>query len=75
MISGPSTWCSHYPDGRGKHQSPIDLREEDVKFDEKLLNNPLIMHHDPSQAQQLINNGLQIQLTYNSQGSGWKHIF
>nr|ANJ65961.1 carbonic anhydrase [Hydroides elegans] len=67
--NGPHTWNEVAPAGKGKRQSPIDIKPAECQFDPALNNPKLNWKYTPHNAQQLINNGASAQITYESSGS------
>lgn len=71
-LSGPDHWDEMHLVAKKIHikQSPINIVPSEAVFEEKLQRKPLEVVYDASQAQQLINNGHSIQVTYDCEGSG-----
>lgn len=53
--NGPKTWHHSFPIAQGDHQSPINIKTSEAKFDPTLK--PLSIRYDPSTANVILNNG------------------
>ena len=62
--SGPSEWGKRFPKAlNGKHQSPIDIKTNACKYDERLAKNPLTFTYDKECFHELKNTGHSFQVS------------
>lgn len=66
-VNGPATWQCVAPAARGLHQSPVNIKANDVIYDADLSKRPLSIHYDPSSCKTLINNGHSLQAVVDAQ--------
>ena len=68
MCLGPATWCKDFPIANGKRQSPIDIVSENVTFDMKLANAPLVINYKTESKLEASNTGksMKVQATQQS---------
>jgi len=67
--NGPATWPNNIPAAGGKMQSPIDIITKDAVYDAELHDKPLVMGHSADSADEIINTGASVQITYDCAGS------
>lgn len=62
FILGPEKWADNFPIANGPRQSPIDIVPGEASFDGALK--PLSLKYDPSNSQEILNNGHSFQVTF-----------
>ncbi|XP_060949739.1 carbonic anhydrase 1-like [Limanda limanda] len=60
--NGPDKWADNFPVANGQRQSPIDILPGEATFDGELK--PLSLKYDPSNCQEILNNGHSFQVTF-----------
>ena len=67
LVLGPSTWQQVAPAATGLHQSPVNIKADDVIYDAELSKNPLRIQYDPSRCTTMINTGTSLQCNVDAQ--------
>jgi len=66
---GPHGWSKVAPAAKGLHQSPINIRPGDVKYDPLLSEHPLEIKYVPTCAKTITNNGHSVQVSIDGHES------
>ncbi|XP_030071997.1 carbonic anhydrase 1 [Microcaecilia unicolor] len=61
--NGPDLWSKQFPLANGNHQSPIDIKTKEAKYDSSLK--PLSISYDPTTAKTISNTGHYFQVHYD----------